>query len=210
MLNHKFFRILITTLLVFFAFSCKDGKDEHDVIGILRTKYLIHDYLEPQSISIKEVPNNNNSGQLCAVFFDCKEKSKYYDQSSSDFKNIALQHGESGEKEFIYWGLPALYFRMPLNITKVKVLSKLDKTDISDRVSVVMNDVKGIILSGYETKKVAYPDVIDKFVSQLDNDNLLYITNPLLLKLDDDQYRDGIIVEITLSNGNVLRSEYQH
>lgn len=109
-------------------------------------------------------------------------------------------------EKFYFWAPYFLHIKVPLNISKIKFFDK-SGADISDKVLFMMSDIKGVILSNYE--KVVQPDQIRKLVSELDKDNLSYIPNPLFFKIDDNHTREGIFVEVTLSNGKVLKAEYK-
>lgn len=192
MLRNKLFTIIITSLLVLVTFSCRE-KEERFIMGGITSKLLIISYLEPNTIYFDE------SRRLC---FDGER----IDSSSEKFKTLSIEHGETGDKEFTCWGFGALYSKLPLNIEKIKFFDKNGK-DISNDVLIYIDDIKGMIDSGYEN--ITNHNVIKKMASELDKGNLYYIHNRLDFDIDNTNQKEGFTVEVTLSNGKVLKAEYK-
>lgn len=203
MSKNKFLKTLIAPLLLFGAFSCQKTEVISDLPGRLSSYYLIKSYLETDNISIKKSIDYIHNDDSYAIHFNGQ---KTIEENSAEFKPLALQHGEKGVEKFYFWAPYFLHIKVPLNISKIKFFDK-NGSDISDKVLVMMSDIKGVILSNYE--KVVHPDQIRKPVSELDKDNLSYIPNPLFFKIDDTRAQDGIVVEVTLGNGKVLKAEYK-
>lgn len=181
-----------SVLFVLGAFSCRE-KEERFIIRGITSKLLIISYLEPNTIYFDE------SRRLC---FD----GKIIDSPSEKFKTLSIEHGETGDKEFICWGFDALYSKLPLNIEKIKFFDKNGK-DISNDVLIYIDDIKGMIDSGYEN--ITNHNVIKKMASELDKGNLYYIHNRLDFDIDNTNQKEGFTVEVTLSNDKVLKTEYK-
>ena len=64
-----------------------------------------------------------------------------------------------------------------------------------------------MIDSGYEN--ITNHNVIKKMASELDKGNLYYIHNRLDFDIDNTNQKEGFTVEVTLSNGKVLKAEYK-
>lgn len=197
-----------SVLFVLVTFSCQKTEVIQEPHWYYTSNYLINSYLEADNISIIKCTSYKWNKKVYVIFFDGKKTIDKH-KNLAEFESLSLKHGETGEKEIRCWGPPALFSKIPLNISKIKVSDKISGADISDKVLVMMEDIKDVILSDYDDKKVAYPDTIKKLVRDLDNDNLSYIPNPLILKTDDNQFQKDIDVEVTLSSGKVLKAEYK-
>ncbi len=159
-------------------------------------KYFIDSYINPSDISLLKGPSNKsyvkfNSGILINVV------------SGKKFKDIAREHGESGETIFRYWKPP--YSRVPYGIKKISFFIKDPDgklKDVSNDVTIICPFYRLFIQSGYKADYTYY----EKKVNHLTKEDLMYLVNPLEINLDKLQ-AETIIIKLFLEDGRIITKQ---
>lgn len=176
--------------------SCSDKIEPID--GTQNVRYYIGRYFIPDKIYISSDPTNN----YFVLHLDTGDRYISLDENPAEFKKLAKEYGETGEKVFTLWHPPVM---KPYNISQLKVYKKQDgkMIDVSDIVEIEYRSYFKIISSKYTLKDVEY---LSQKISELTPHDLKWLSDDfqvVLSKMDAGEY----YLVVTLADGKELSVE---
>ncbi|MDD7317151.1 MAG: hypothetical protein SOZ80_03110 [Prevotella sp.] len=186
-------KVLLLLLTIVSLVSCSE---KEPISGTDEVNYYISSYFIPQRIAFTTTVSRNGSFYLLLNTDNHRISQK---ENPAEFKKLAKEYGETGEKIFRLWHPPV---SQPYNILKIKVYKKQNgkMTDVSEQSGIGYSDYSKFVLSKYSGE-----DFIptSKKISELTAHDLKWLPERFSISPPTEKEGEYYLV-ITLESGKEL------
>lgn len=191
----KFKYVLLFVAVWAGVLSCSDKNEITGYTSELR--YLFYSYYIPKAVYLEV----NDANTYCHVVWGYVPSKKISEKDNlTEFKRLAGEYGETGEKPFKLWH-PA--FAKAFGISTVKVYRQVgnERLDVSDQAVAAYDDWSGFISSKYEGP--GFSKRVRKKVSELTEHDIKWLSWDLHLWLEMED-KSHLFLVVTLKDNTEL------